>query len=203
MENKKSSTLDYYDQYFQEFIDNTFKVDMISIYERFLPLLPKEAKLLDVGCGSGRDTIYFKGKGFQVDSFDGSKNLVKRCQEIGLDTKLTSFEEFNSDKFYDGIWACSSLLHLNQLELTINISKFLSFLKAEGFFYLSFKYGHGEEMRDGRFFKSFDEDTFKTLLDDLDAEVVDLWTTTDLRPGKAEKWLNAIIQNKKVPRNET
>jgi len=52
-------TLDYYNQHSKEFIDNTLNVDMTSLYVKFLPLLPPGGKILDVGCGSGRDALAF------------------------------------------------------------------------------------------------------------------------------------------------
>ena len=53
-------TLDYYDINALGFFESTFKVDMESLYQLFLRYLPDHAFILDLGCGSGRDTLAFK-----------------------------------------------------------------------------------------------------------------------------------------------
>ena len=63
-------TIDYYNKHAQEFIASTFEVDMESLYQPFLVFLPESAKILDVGCGTGRDTLAFKNKGYHVDAID-------------------------------------------------------------------------------------------------------------------------------------
>ncbi|MDN5332320.1 MAG: hypothetical protein PWP45_1545 [Tepidanaerobacteraceae bacterium] len=43
---------------------------MNEIYEFFLKWLPKGTKILDLGCGSGRDTKYFLENGYEVIAVD-------------------------------------------------------------------------------------------------------------------------------------
>ena len=71
-------TIDYYNKYAEEFTASTFEVDMESLYQPFLAELSEGARILDVGCGSGRDTLAFKNKGYQVEAIDYSAELVKR-----------------------------------------------------------------------------------------------------------------------------
>jgi 2-polyprenyl-3-methyl-5-hydroxy-6-metoxy-1,4-benzoquinol methylase len=44
--------------------------------------LPKHAYILDVGCGSGRETLVFKNKGYKVDAIDYSEELVKKATQL-------------------------------------------------------------------------------------------------------------------------
>ncbi len=82
------NTLDYYNKYAQSFIDGTVSVDFTQIQDLFLELLPKGAKILDLGCGSGRDTRYFLEQGYRVDATDGSLELCKAASEYtGIDVK--------------------------------------------------------------------------------------------------------------------
>ncbi len=62
-------TIDYYNQYADEFAQATLNVDMESLYQPFLAELPERARILDVGCGSGRDTLAFLNKGSVHDKF--------------------------------------------------------------------------------------------------------------------------------------
>ena len=74
---KKNQTIQYYDQNAAYFVENTRDVDFHVIQDEFLEKLPAEAQILDLGCGSGRDTKYFLEHGYQVEAIDGSEELCK------------------------------------------------------------------------------------------------------------------------------
>lgn len=194
MNQNKLKTINYYNQHSQEFIEGTLNVDMTALYNRFLPLLPKNGKILDIGCGPGRDSLYFKRNEFYVESFDASSALIDHAKQLGLNPILADFETFETETLFDGLWACASLLHASEQDLKSAIPKLLRFLKNSGYFYLSFKYGHGEEFRNGRYFQFFDEGSFESLISNLNVEIQDLWTTSDVRPGREDKWLNVILK---------
>jgi trans-aconitate methyltransferase len=70
--------------------------------------------ILDAGCGSGRDSSYFLDKGFDVSAFDASAELAKLASQlIHRPVTVCQFNEYESDKPFDGIWACASLLHVS------------------------------------------------------------------------------------------
>jgi len=187
-------TMDYYNQYADEFTASTFEVDMESLYRPFLAELPGGTRILDVGCGSGRDTLAFKKKGYHVDAIDYSDELVKKATRLtGIPIKLKSFYEVNDYEAYDGIWACASLLHCERTRLKEVIGKLLSALKPNGMLYMSFKYGNGDRQKDGRQFTDLDEVQAKALLGQFDrVQQIQQWITIDQRPERQEKWLNLI-----------
>lgn len=47
---------------------------MTEQYERFLPLIPKEGYLLDLGGGFGRDSYYFKQQGYKIVAVAGQRS---------------------------------------------------------------------------------------------------------------------------------
>lgn len=58
----------------------------------FLEQLAHDAYILDLGCGSGRDTLAFRKKGYYVDAIDYSEELVKKATELtGLKVRYQSF----------------------------------------------------------------------------------------------------------------
>ena len=75
-------TIDYYNHHAEEFTHSTLNVDMESLYQSFLNLLPANAHILDLGCGSGRDSLAFKNKGYRVTAIDYSEALVKKATEL-------------------------------------------------------------------------------------------------------------------------
>ena len=151
-------TIDYYNQYADDFAEATLYVDMESLYQPFLAELPESAHILDVGCGSGRDTLAFKNKGYHVEAIDYSEELVKKAIRLtGIPVKLQSFYEIDADQAYDGIWACASLLHCERSQLVEVIGKLISVLKPGGVLYISFKYGNSDREKEGRQFTDLDE----------------------------------------------
>ena len=65
------STLKYYNQNADQFVQGTLSVDFKQTQDIFRTKLPAGAYILDFGCGSGRDTKYFLENGYQVDTTDG------------------------------------------------------------------------------------------------------------------------------------
>ena len=194
-----NTTLNYYNQNAISFVEGTQNVDFKTIQDKFVSRLPKGASVLDFGCGSGRDTKYFKEQGFQVTAIDGSEELCKIASEYaGVPVRQMLFMELDEVAAYDGIWACSSILHCPYEDLVIVMRKICTALKDNGVLYTSFKYGTFAGERNGRFFTDMTEEKFKELLKKVPGlEIEDLTITTDVRPGRGEeKWLNLILRKK-------
>ena len=194
-----NDSLEYYNLHAKEFFDNTRDVEFTEMQDRFLKYLNPGARILDFGCGSGRDTKYFLGRGFKAEAVDGSEELVKIAAEYtGANVRQMFFQDLNENETYDGIWACSSILHLTYSELAEAFVKMARALVPHGILYTSFKYGTDERERNGRYFTDMTEDKMKGLLDTVDVfSVEDMWVTSDVRPGRdEEKWLNMILRKK-------
>lgn len=189
-------TLEYYNKNADAFIKGTAFVDFKETQDKFIISLSGK-KILDYGCGSGRDTKYFIEAGFDVDAIDGSEELCKSASTYtGIDVKQMLFQELDAVEQYDGIWACSSILHLPKDELKQVFEKMVRALCSNGVIYTSFKYGEFEGIRNGRFFTDFTIDSFKDYIADISNIVIeDYWITGDVRPGREEeKWLNLILR---------
>ena len=190
-------TLDYYNQNAQSFATGTVSVDFHETQDRFLKLLDKGSLVLDFGCGSGRDTKYFLEHGMRVEAIDGSEELCRIASDYaGIPVKQMLFQELKETEKYDGIWACSSILHLLKQELKVVLMKMADALKEQGIIYTSFKYGNFEGERNGRYFTDFIEDTFRDFVADItEIQIEEVWITGDVRQGRnEEKWLNLIIR---------
>ena len=191
-----NKTLNYYNQNADSFIEGTVSVNFKEVQDKFLQLLLGK-KILDFGCGSGRDTIYFLKSGFDVTATDGSEELCKYASEYtGIQVKQMLFQDLDDVDYYDGIWACSSILHLSKNELRIVMNKMSRALKSGGIIYTSFKYGNFEGERNGRFFTDFTIDEFTDFVKDVkEMAIEEYWITGDVRPGRGdERWLNLILQ---------
>ena len=193
----KSKTIEYYNENARQFVDSTANVEFHHMQNRFLEKLQVGGHILDFGCGSGRDTKYFLEEGYSVEAIDGSEELCKLASELtGIKVKHMYFQELSEVEKYDGIWACSSILHLNHNDLKTVMKKMAIAVKANGIIYTSFKYGTFSGERNGRYFTDMTEDTFNELLQKIpELEIEELWITSDVRPGRGEeKWLNLILR---------
>ena len=193
----KKETLDYYDQAPEAFAAGTRTADMSDTRSRFFAHLPPKGIILDLGCGSGRDTKAFLEAGFRVDAVDGSEELCALASAYtGIQVRQMLFSELDAADRYDGIWACASILHLPRTELADVLGRVETALKAGGVLYASFKYGTFEGMRSGRYFTDFTEESLKTFWDSATSmQIFDLWITHDVRPGREEeKWINLLAR---------
>ena len=190
------SAIRYYNENARAYFDSTVALDMGKLYGPFLKHLRPGSKVLDAGCGSGRDSLFFKNQGFQVTAFDASKEMVKLASEL-LDQKvlLMSFEDLSLTEQYDGIWACASLLHVEKAKLSRVVAELAKHLKDGGVFYISFKYGREEYWEEGRYFNHLDEDTLKEILQEVpELRTEQLFISTDVRGYRSsDQWLNAYL----------
>lgn len=194
-----NKTINYYDTNAKEFVEGTLNVDFKTTQDKFINKLPAKGYILDFGCGSGRDTKYFLAKDFNVDAIDGSIELCKIASEYtNIKVRHMYFNELSIVNKYDGIWACSSILHLSLDDLVDVFKRMSKALKDEGIIYTSFKYGDFSGERNGRFFTDMTEDSFAKLIANVDnLKVEEQWITADVRPQRGnEKWLNLILRKK-------
>lgn len=192
-------TLTYYNQNAQAFAATTVSVEFTATQARFTAHLPQGGSILDFGCGSGRDTKHFLDQGFCVEAIDGSDELCKLASKYtGIPVKHMLFQELDAVEQYDGIWACSSILHLPLEELLPVLEKIAKALKPQGIIYTSFKYGNFAGERNGRYFTDMTETSFAALTHNITALTIEeQWITSDVRPGRGEeKWLNIILRKK-------
>lgn len=193
----KSETIKFYDANAEEYFESTVNINLEEFYKKFLKYIPPNGTILDVGCGSGRDSLYFLNKGYNVISLDASEEMVKLSSELTKrKTLFMRIEDIDFQDQFDGIWACASLLHIEK-KLTENVFNILcNALKKEGILYASFKYGKGINIIEERYFNNYDEMSIKELIKNIDQlKVTSDWVTKDLRPSKSdEKWLNIILK---------
>ncbi len=197
--NTQDLTLEYYAENTKKFIGETVSVDMSFTTDRFLKELPPKARILDLGCGSGRDTKTFLDLGYAVDAVDGSEELCKKASELtGIQVRHMYFQDLDADSVYDGIWASASILHLTKAELEPVLHKIAAALKPGGVLFTSFKYGDFEGIRGGRFYSDFTDESLKQFFRKVpELQIFSLWMNKDSRPDREEHWVNILARRVK------
>lgn len=190
MENK---TLEYYENNAEKFYDDTVSADVSDLYEMFLANIPENGKILDLGCGSGRDSKYFLEQGYTVTAVDGSKKLCKLATlYIGQEVIHIDFKDIAYKNEFDGVWACASLLHVPEDEIAEILEQINEALVPGGILYASFKYGNSERMKNGRYFHDYNEEKASELFRSSKGwKEVKYYITKDVRIGRDDElWLN-------------
>jgi SAM-dependent methyltransferase len=191
------NTIEYYNKNSRKYFDSTVNIYMESLYSPFLELIPPYGRILDAGCGSGRDSLYFMKKGYDVVAIDASEELVRLASALlGMAVLNMSFQELEFIEEFDGIWACGSLLHVPKNEIKDVLNRLSRSLRKDGIIYASFKYGNGVRLQEGRIFNNYNEDSLASLIkEDPSLKTSRMWKTEDLRKNrKGEYWLNVLTR---------
>lgn len=187
----------FYDENANKFFNDTVNADMSVIYKIFEDnLFIKTGEILDLGCGSGRDSKYFKDRGYTITAIDLSPILAKKASKyIEQEVIVEDMRNLNYQEKFIGIWACASLLHLTENEILETIKKCHRAMKKDGILYMSFKYGEQNFEKDGRKFSCFTRKKILTLIEGLGLECKSIFKTNDVRIGRGnEKWINIFMK---------
>lgn len=195
MDQPVSDTIKYYDENAEAFVAQTVNADVTGLYEPFLSRLPKPARILDAGSGSGRDTKAFRDLGHDVVAIDASEEMVRATSNISDGPAIHStFLGFKYDELFDGVWACASLLHVASVDLPKTLNHLGKLLNEGGWMFASFKVGGDEQIRNGRFFNDMDIERLNAAVSAVAGlKVVKTWETEDVRPERQERWLNVLL----------
>ena len=187
----------YYERNAERYATETFSADMSKQYQRFLPLLKNGVKILDVGSGSGRDACYFQKQGYQVTALEPSNNLCREIRKVFSGKIICSdIQNYRPTERYDGIWACASLIHLQEEEVLCFFRKIDMYLNDNGIVYASGKSGISTgEVEDGRFFLEFTEQLVEKILTvNKQLQLEQLWYTEDVSGRRGFRWLNVVLR---------
>ena len=187
----------YYRAHAEEFCRRSAALSMENSYEPFLEHIPSHGRILDAGCGSGRDSVEFMRRGYDVMAIDASPAMIQCARSQGVDARLLTFQRMRFTQEFDGIWACASLLHVPQAEIPAVLRRLAKALRRTGVLYASLKSGHGEKIaEDGRFFSYFSLAEFSNLLAAGNLfRVIRAWESNDTdSSGTVRTWLNFLAR---------
>ena len=171
--------------------------------------LPLHAKILDAGCGPGRDSEFFASKGYTVTGIDLSQKFIEIAKKAAptatfalMDLRKISFPK----ESFDGIWACASLLHLERIEVPAVLAIFHRILKPGGIVFILVREGEGKKLvRWGmlkskrRFFTFFQSQTIRTFVTEAGFTIEEMytWNQHDRLPSRpSQNWISCFARKK-------
>ncbi|MHB8172180.1 MAG: class I SAM-dependent methyltransferase [Thermincolia bacterium] len=137
----------YYDLTAERTADAWYKEEILKpTIQDFVVLLPKEPRILDLGCGTGHETMRLSLTGAKVVGIDFSEECIKvareRCPQCRFEVMDFRFPDKELGKF-DGVFACASLIHIAPDELRAVIKNIKDVLTDDGFVAMIVQDGEG------------------------------------------------------------
>lgn len=192
-----SATLAYYRENSSTYARDTLtNSNHLPQLQRFIDLLPFSAHVLDLGCGSGRDSRFLLDRGFRVTAVDASPEMAGLAHDyLGHPVRIQRAENLREIRVYDGIWCCAGLVHIPKILMEQTIHGILRALKPGGTWYMSFKTGETEEADDShRLFNNYSRPAMEQLLARFPAATIsDIYESTAFLRGKKQQWLNVFV----------
>jgi len=188
----------YYQKNYKEYHEKTFSIDPTSFLAPLAQRLPPEAFVLDVGCGSGRDLLWMKNRGFEVIGFEQSPGLAKLARE-NADCEVIEgdFETYDfSSIFVDGVMLVGALVHVPHERFSEVFENITASISRRGNVLITLKEGSGDRTdSDGRTFYLWEDPKARELFDTLGFKVCDFSTSVS-KTGSEDVWMSYVLDKK-------
>lgn len=193
-------TIDYYNQYAPNIFEDTVEQDVEDLRQEFLSLLETGDTILDLGCGSGRDSLAFYEQGYDVTPLDASEEMCKLAEiHTGLEVLQMYYEDMEFDEVFDGIWGCGALIHVPEKEIGDILDRIIRALCKNGVLFLSFREGEFEGFQGTRYFCDYTAERLEHILTATGRLGVEkIWVTEDVRRDSDVRWVNVLARKKNL-----
>ena len=173
-------------------------------FEKFQTFLPK-GKVIDIGCGTGKDAGFFVDHGYGYLGIDYSEAMLDEARKRAPGVDFRHMDMFHlafPSSSFDGFWAAASLLHISKEKLPEVLVGIKKIIKPGGIGFVSVKEGSGEKVVEGemegdsRFFSFWQLPEMEQILADNGFKVLDSARVTKTGKDKREKvWLTIWLTN--------
>ncbi len=196
-----------YDKTVEEYFENTKELEEVEYHQRhvFLSQLPEEGRILDLGCGPGRDARIFSEEGYQVVGVDLSPKMIKMARAVAPKAKFKVMDFLHLDfeeKSFDAVWFNAGLLCVEKKHAKKILISIHKILKDGGILFVSVKQGRGEgfimDERYGveKYYSFFMEDELMTLLDETGFYTIETFLPELKSSYHEHQWIGVL--SKKV-----
>ena len=197
-------TINYYEENANSLISRYESADVSEVQQLLLQTFGKNSKLLEIGCGSGRDASFMTKYNFDVTAIDGSKNMIEEAKKIHLELSKKLFHktlpnDLEFDKKFEGIYSIATLMHLSENDLKNTLSKIYNLLNENGKFLMSVSLFRDDIDKNGfddkgRFFLVLSFESWINLLENVGFKILDTKTNSDGLGRGGIEWLTLVAQ---------
>jgi SAM-dependent methyltransferase len=139
-----AETLRFYQQEAERYCEKTGAISSPAL-PGFLARLRPGASILELGCGSGRDTVEMLRLGYDATPTDGSPEMARQAENLlHRQVLVLEFSEIEGEANFDGVWAHACLLHVPIDYLSEVLSRIYRVLNSPGILFANFKEGVAE-----------------------------------------------------------
>lgn len=190
-------TIAHYDNSADSFKAGTWDHDVSQNYEALLRALDVKAgaRILDFGCGPGRDLVWFKAHGHEPVGLDGTPRFVEMAREAsGCEVWQQSFLELNLPAArFDGIFANASLFHVPTAELPRVLGELRAALAPRGVLFASNPRGTDNEGFNGERYGAWHTyESWKAIVEAAGFEEVEHYYRPAGKPRAEQPWLATV-----------
>ncbi|MCI8727453.1 MAG: methyltransferase domain-containing protein [Hungatella sp.] len=192
-------SIEYYNKYAAKIYEDTVDMDVTDLMHQFLKELEEGDTILDLGCGSGRDSLIMYDMGYDVTPLDASEEMCKLAEiHTGLDVLQMTYEDMEFEDVFDGIWACNSLIHVPKNEMPEILCRICDALCSRGVLYLSVEKGDFEGFRGERYFCDYTMESLTAMVERTGLfEIIKTWETEDVRASHPDTmWVNMLARKR-------
>ncbi len=195
-------TLDHYDRHAEVFWRDTRDHDVRQNIEALLQSLvgTPPFRVLDFGCGPGRDLKAFRDLGQQPIGLDGSARFVKMARQFsGCEVWHQDFLNLDLPAdFFDGIFANASLFHVPSQELPRVLKELYATTKPNGVLFSSNPRGDNQEGWNGHRYGAYhDWPTWRELVTRAGFNEINHFYRPTGLPHDQQPWLASVWRKPK------
>jgi SAM-dependent methyltransferase len=187
---------DYYQKNYKAYHEKTFSIDPNSFLAPLAQRLPPEAFILDVGCGSGRDLLWMKKRGFDVIGFERSDGLAELARDnVGCEVIQGDFETYDfSSIFVDAIMLVGAMVHVPRERFSEVFKNITASISRRGNVLITLKQGSRDRTdADNRIFYLWEDPKARELFDTLGFKVCDFFTSVS-KTGSGDVWMSYVLE---------
>jgi SAM-dependent methyltransferase len=186
----------FYEKNHRQYFESTVGIDPSAFLEPLARLLEPQATILDIGCGSGRDLLWFARRGFQPTGFEQAPSLARMAREH---TNCPVIEgdfccyDFSSLQFSALVFV-GSLVHIPEEALPDILRSTCKALVQDGLILITMKEGHGtSRTADGRVFTLWSREDIEKIFTANKLHILDFSRQiSKLRPD--DIWLGYVLR---------
>lgn len=197
LQNISNLTLEYYNLQAQAFWEGTRNHDVRQNIQSLLQYIEAEPpfRILDIGCGPGRDLKTFSDLGHCAVGLDGTESFALMARDYsGCEVWHQDFLQLKlPDQHFDGIYANASLFHIPSAELARVLGELHATLKPGGVIFTSNPHGHNEEgWNGGRYGAYYDLETWCQYMSHAGFMELTHYYRPDGLPREQQPWLASV-----------